>query len=54
MARVALYACRSATNGSTRVALRAGTKHAANATAANNPEIAANVIGSVAFTSNSI
>jgi hypothetical protein len=36
------------------VALRAGTKHAAKATAASSAEIPANVIGSVGFTSNSI
>ena len=44
------YKLRIAITGSTLVARRAGTKHAASATPHNNSEIKTNVIGSVALT----
>jgi hypothetical protein len=43
----------SATTGSTRVARRAGTKHASNVTVSNNNVTQRNVTGSAAFTPNS-
>ena len=47
------YSCLSATIGSIRVARRAGSQHATNATATSSAATPANVIGSVAFTPNS-
>ena len=44
------HSCRSAISGSTRVARRAGSQHARNATPASNIATPLNVIASDAFT----